>query len=189
MLNTSPLAKSKDTRSRWMRAQLFLRVVTLATSVVIFFGVPTLTQVESVRHRGLWGWYLYRSHGVGVMDLRFYVDNGDTSRVLDRARALGAANVYGLRRRTRAPRLKNLVAQTDRICRFVSKTHGPTATLRLDARVSGWAGWVLVTEELPDVCGEGRPALVRRVTGAKRKLRSSKRRIKLERWLDGESAP
>jgi hypothetical protein len=159
----------------------------VVVAVVVFFGVPTLTQVERVRHRGLWGWYLYRSHGVGVVDLKYEVIDRAAPIPLNRARALGAAGIYDLPRKTRAPRVKNLMSQTDRVCRFVAQTYGPSATLTLNARVSGWMGWESVANELQDVCGEGRPSLVRATKNIR--LHSTKRWIKLEKWLAGESAP
>ena len=161
------------------------RIAVTAVFALLLFGIPYLTQVERVWHKSLWGWGLYRAHGLGVMDLRYTVVEGETSTPLDRVAALKAPSMYALPMLQRAPHLQQVMPQTNKICGYMRATHGKRATLTLDARVSAWEGWTPVVEDLADVCGAGRPALKRAVDSI-RLRRARNPRIPLKRWWNGD---
>ena len=168
--------------------RIALRLVAVTAAALVLFGVPYLTQVERVRHRALWGWGLYRVQGLGVLDLQYELVRDGTSVPLDRAELLGSDTVYGLKWRTRAPKLRQLVPHTNQLCRALRAQSGDAATLRLDARVSAWEGWIPVVDNLDDVCGAGKHALTRAVKSiALRRPRTP--RIPLETWWRGASQP
>lgn len=184
---------SMSSSSLLNRLQLGVRISITVGFAIVLFGVPYLTQVERVRHEGLWGWGLYRSHGVGVMDLHYTLVRGAESTRLDRAEAIGGESLYALLRRQRAPHLKQVVPQTERICRYVRATYGEEATVTLDAQVSAWEGWTSLVEDLSDVCGTGKPALQRSVKSIRlRRARVPRTPLKkwwAGKWRVGEKAP